>query len=1197
MHPLTQKIEVLRRQLIWRRRLTAAFWVLAAVIGAALVLGLADYWIRFQDSGLRIMSTSAFAFCVAWATYRFWYVPSRGRFQTLDVARRVESHFPQLQDALASAVEFLDQSEDDQLAGSAQLRRLVVARAQNELETLSLRDVIDRRPLRHAATACGIVIVLAAILSLLDPHSVGTAIARLAAPLGPVQWPRQHQLAFRDLPNCLAAGDTLEVAIIDEAGRPPDDTRLEIATIRDGGRDVTNEPLVRSGDALIARKENIQRSFGIRACGGDDDTMPWHWIEVVEPPRLETLELKVHPPEYSGLPVTPSERQLSVLAGSGIEVSGVTNKPIRAAQILPEGSDPIAATLSSTPTGEPNRSFHISADQWIANKTSVYRLELTDDDGVASTIGRWNLTVEPDPSPNVTWQYPTETVYVLPSAILPLTVQVKDNLAIQNVKLIYERSDRSEAERRNHPAEPVIELYRGPKKPVVGQKDGATNEESRLINYTWELTSLKLPPGAQLTAHVEAQDYRPGSGRTTSPLQIHVINRDQLESRLAEKQLQIVRQLERALTLQQSTRDDVRRLEVEQRDVGNLTKTAQATLQATELNQRQVGRTLVDPIDGARSIVHAILDELAMNRLANSSLEESMKGVDVELQRLADQPLSTADRNLTELRKTLEVAQRTRSQDGTPEASTSVLAPEIQGNINSALSATSAAQDEVIASVERLIAELSGKADFQRIARLLAELRQDQIEHEKNARADIGLETVALQASELSRTQRASLNTAAVSEAAIAERFMKIQQALEQLAQQLSKENDPTAITVSDAADLARQLNIGAGMQQSADDLKENRVGQALDRELTIAAQLLRLLNTLRNETPREPQQLAEKLRAAEQQLHTLRQNTANLRQQVASAESKPANPSEQQQLASQQKTAQQAVEKLSRELERLKAKEASKSTQDAAKKLGNENSQKPSSSQQVRQAEKSLEQAAQQLSQQRQQAEDDLALEFVRRFQAELTEMVARQQRVLQKTIEVNAARTSATPITADQQKQITELANTERQLSDQAKEHRELLTGLEAVRLSLEEAERRLQDAGKLLETQNTGPTAQNAEELALDRLDGMSQAFAQTASEAAPKPNTPPQNAAPANPQQQAQQPQRRPTFELLQVKMLRMLQADLNARTQQLQDRLTAVKPAEAAALRQEAQELSAEQGRLAKLAESLLRRDNEEQPQK
>jgi hypothetical protein len=1161
------------------------------------VLGLADYSIHFQDTGLRIIATTVFVLFVAWIAYRWWYVPSRVRLRTLDVARRVESRFPQLQDALASAIEFLHQSEDDQLAGSAQLRRLVVAQAQNDLESLSLREVIDHRPLRRAATVCGIAVVLAATCLLIDPNTARTAVARLVFPLGSVQWPRQHQLAFRNLPKRVAVGDSLEVEIIDHAGQPPEDTRLEFTTLRDGDRDVTNEPLIRAGDTLFARKENIQRSFGLRARGGDDDTMPWQWVEVIEPPRFESLELKIHPPKYSGLPVTSSERQLNVLAGSGIEVSGVTSKPIRSMRILLEGSDPIAATLTTTPSGEPNRSFHISADQWIAHKTSPYRIELTDDNGVTSIVGRGNLTVDPDPPPSVSWKHPTGTIYVLPSAAVPVAVQVTDNLAIRDVKLVYERNDRSESERRNYPTEPAIEIYRAPEQAIVRQKDDSTNEESRLVEYAWDLTSLKVPPGAQLTVNAEAEDYRPGTGRTATPLQISVINREHLEARLVERQSQIVRQLERALALQQSTREDIRRLEIERRDVGNLAKSSQVALQGAEVNQRRVGQILADATDGAIAIVRAILDELAMNRFANSSLEETMKAVDAELQRLADSPLSTADRNLTNLRKTLELAQPANRQSGNPKDDAPLFDAKDQANIQTALSATSTVQDEVVTSVERLIAELSGKVDARRIAQLLAELRQDQILHEKNARTDIGMGTVALQLNELSRTQRASLNSSSASEAAIAERYAKIEQSLTQLAQQMNKGNDPMAITVGDVVDLTRQLNIGTDMRQSAEDLTENRVSQALDREVVIAAHLLRLLNTLRNETPHEPQQLANKLRAAEQQLETARRNTAELRQQIANAESKPANPVEQQRLAAQQKSTQQSIEKLSRELDRLQAKDASQSTQDATKKLGNDNPQKPSSSQQVQRAEKSLEQAAQQLAQQRQQAEDDLALEFVKRFQAALIQMVARQQRVLQKTIEMNAALIAPTQLSEEQQKQISELASTERQLSDQAKDHRDLLFGLEAVRLSLEDAELRLQVAAKLLEKRETGPAAQNAEELALDRLDGMLQAFAQTASEATPKPNTPPQNSAPTNPQQQAQQPQRRPTFELLQVKMLRMLQADLNSRTQQLQERVASSKPAEAVALRKEAQDLSTEQGRLVKLVESLLRGDNEEEPPK
>ena len=63
-------------------------------------------------------------------------------------------------------------------------------------------------------------------------------------------------------------------------------------------------------------------------------------------------------------------------------------------------------------------------------------------------------------------------------------------------------------------------------------------------------------------------------------------------------------------------------------------------------------------------------------------------------------------------------------------------------------------------------------------------------------------------------------------------------------------------------------------------------------------------------------------------------------------------------------------------------------------------------------------------------------------------------------------------------------------------------------------------------------------------------MMDTFLQTANEAQPDQPPAPDAGAGAN----GEQPQRRPTFELLEVKMLRMLQVDLQARTREYQQRL-------------------------------------------
>jgi hypothetical protein len=105
-------------------------------------------------------------------------------------------------------------------------------------------------------------------------------------------------------------------------------------------------------------------------------------------------------------------------------------------------------------------------------------------------------------------------------------------------------------------------------------------------------------------------------------------------------------------------------------------------------------------------------------------------------------------------------------------------------------------------------------------------------------------------------------------------------------------------------------------------------------------------------------------------------------------------------------------------------------------------------------------------------------------------------------------------------------------------------------------------------------------------------MLQAFAQTASDAAANQPTAAGTGAPAG----QPPPQRRPTFELLEVKMLRMLQVDLNERTRSHEQRVADAQGQlggqQHEELVREARELQAEQARLSELVHQMLARNND-----
>ena len=202
---------------------------------------------------------------------------------------------------------------------------------------------------------------------------------------------------------------------------------------------------------------------------------------------------------------------------------------------------------------------------------------------------------------------------------------------------------------------------------------------------------------------------------------------------------------------------------------------------------------------------------------------------------------------------------------------------------------------------------------------------------------------------------------------------------------------------------------------------------------------------------------------------------------------------------------------------------------------------------------------------------------------------MVDDQRTVIRETTELDARREQNDRATDGDERSFARLADQERGLADDAHVHSELLAGLHVFGVALADAETQLAAAAEQLEDQITGPPTQQAERRALARFEQIVWALEQTAAAA----NNPPPAGGQGNPGAGGQS--QRPLFDLFEVKLLRMLQADLNERTHTLQQRQADAVPPnvdELTARQREAEQLAAEQGRLAELVQQLLSRDNE-----
>src|SRR5438128_10812856 len=101
--------------------------------------------------------------------YRFVLQPLFLPADDLNLALRIEGHYPSLIDSLASTVEFLEIPEESETSGSAGLRRAAVQQTLRHLKEVNFNRVVDTRGGRSAALSLIVCGVLGVTLFALHP--------------------------------------------------------------------------------------------------------------------------------------------------------------------------------------------------------------------------------------------------------------------------------------------------------------------------------------------------------------------------------------------------------------------------------------------------------------------------------------------------------------------------------------------------------------------------------------------------------------------------------------------------------------------------------------------------------------------------------------------------------------------------------------------------------------------------------------------------------------------------------------------------------------------------------------------------------------------------------------------------------------------------------------------------------------------
>ncbi len=1196
-HPLQRKIGRLRARV---RRLVVVYalsWIIGAVLVTAVLLGLADYLVRFQDRGIRVICTLALLGVLGWTCYRFLFVGLTARLSDVELARRLQRRFPKLGDSLASSVEFIAQPEDDPTAGSAALRRAVIAQTTAETEPVDFRRAVRPGPAWRAAVILLAILLVVLVVVVLDPLSSRLAAARLVNPFGDVAWPQTYHLVLCREVTKVARGQAFEVEVVDAGGiRLPSDVRIHYRFENPDGSAEETEPMRfvdgrtatrgeggaadprRQNGVMVARRENVTRPFSYRIEGGDDRSMPWIPVEVLEPPAVEALSIKLFPPEYTGWPPEKAERHIRALEGTRVEISATATKPLQSAVFCLEGG----RQKEASPAGPQRRSFRT---EFVVEKSGAYWFRLTDAEGITGgTDARWEIRAVPDTPPSVSIEQPNGNLFVTAGAEVPRRIAAKDNLAVHRIELKLTRSDRAAGD------EVVLPLHIGPDR-VEAQPSGLSAAESGhqvVATDNWQLAEMNLEPGTQITFYATASDYRPSSGQS-EPRRLTVITPEELAERLAARQATILAELSRVLEMQQQSRRQVGELEIRLGEVGHLSQLDVDHLRGAELNQLQATRTLTSPGEGVPMHVLGLLADLENNKVDSPDVRRQMRALLEEIDRLGREPLPIIGRELTSAIKAAQIRLQDRPSGKPPERPGDE-APKPDPLVAKSLDAAGKHQDHVVASLQQMLDELGRWGRYRRFHARISQLLRDQRELVDGTK-EVGRRTLTKDPEDLLPQESADLKILARRQFGLAGDLDEVRQGMQQAAAEIEQSDPLFAQTVADALVRAAELAVSGQMRSAGGSIQRNQIGQAIRQQEKILQDLQEILDILANRREHELTRLIKQLREAEADLAEMARREEGLRKQIDEAENLPDQQqrrSELERLGRQQEQLQQEAERMARRLERLLAESAAQTTSQAAEKMHQagqsaRQGQGRGAAKQAQAAKQDLDEARRQVAQRRRQAEAELAMEQMAQLQETLQGMHGQQSQMLRETVRLDRLFQDQGQLTRAQAASLHALARGQSLLQSETVALTEKLVGAEVFNLALSGAASEMGRAAALLDRRRTGAATQQAEQNALRRLDQLLEALEPVPPEGSPdesgeggsggagKQGAPPGNALQT----------------LAELKLLKLLQQEVNARTQALEETFGSAATLTGDALRQYVQ-LGEEQGRLADLLLNLIR---------
>lgn len=800
---VTQQIDQLRRRLQWRRAFVASCWFVAVVVMGVFTLSTIDWLLGVADVVGRVIGTLALGAIVVLSGHRWLTKVWRKRFTSVSVAHRIERQYPELRDIVTSALHFNQQSPSVVGAGSETLRRAVVLRATASVRDIDYQQLVSPRTLGRAILMTLALLLMIAGLMWQAPRVVSTGFTRLLNPMSSAKWPRVSDLQIINPTQILALGEDLVIQLRDTHGSLPTSVDVQSRFRHNGRWEAGSQTFATTGASQELRLANIQESLEYRATGGDHHSMRWHQLKVVTPPRMAEVRVTVFPPAYTGLSREQLESGESLLAGSRLQVEGRLDEPVTSVVLRGETGFTISAVLEKD-----GKTFCTQEDEWQIESSDVISFEIMTTEGLKTRARRQlTLNVVTDRPPRVAFLEPERKLTVTPTAVVPMVVHAQDDMAIQNIQLIYRRTDR---------------LQEGDQRLSIFEDSGhaptSPGAQHQQVEFLWHLETLGLKLGSIVEVNAEASDYRTATARTDFPRRLFVVSKDELLNEIVEQETSLLEILLRLKRKQSALHDKTTQWATQAWDSQRLNKEIADLLS----EQRQLSQALANNHDSVIHRLEGIVDDYDRNGLSRPESRERLAALHRELIAIVQKPLPAIEQLL-----------RNWLRDN--ELSIDQLKPqEITANVIQQ-------QNDVIEMLQQAINFLTIENTLARYENEIAALQATQQRLAEWTRKKVQDEAQ----SSIEENKRRLWPDAGKNQHRLSRDLAKLVMRMSRSA------NQPSAIAgkLSSTASLARNLGVQTTMQTAADDLGYRRFDQALSLQKQALADLQKIRGSLTNET------------------------------------------------------------------------------------------------------------------------------------------------------------------------------------------------------------------------------------------------------------------------------------------------------------------------------------------------------------